>query len=84
MMMLPAFFALVNPASTRANPACMNMTSAPARRSHTASTAMPTSAIEASWAKAPPVRGPKTNRATSAVAVMVLRFMECLPNGVLS
>ena len=39
MTMLPAFFALVNPDSTIAKPACMKNTSAAATISHMASTA---------------------------------------------
>ena len=38
MMMLPVFFALVNPASTMANPACIQNTSAAPIRNHTANT----------------------------------------------
>jgi hypothetical protein len=42
MMMFPAFFALVKPASTRANPACMNITRTAASTIQTSLTAIPT------------------------------------------
>lgn len=43
MMMLPALFARVNPASTRAKPGCMNITRIAATMIHSASTAAATS-----------------------------------------
>jgi len=51
MMMFPAFFALVNPASTRAKPACMNITRMAASTSQTSLTAFATSPMTPSSAR---------------------------------
>ena len=42
MMMLPAFFALVNPVSTMANPACIKNTNAAPIRNQMPNTSVPT------------------------------------------
>ena len=70
MMMLPAFLARVNPDSTRANPACMNMTSMPAMTTHTSSSAAATSAMSV-WALAAKASGPSS--ATAAITVTSIK-----------